>query len=64
MWRRWLVGKECVDLIYAAQSDHRTAVEFTVIGNQENLTGIFDDGLGNPDLMIVKVEQGPVSVDA
>jgi hypothetical protein len=63
--RGWgLVGKERVNLRYAAKSDHGVTVEFAMICDQKDFSGIFDNGLCNTNLMIVVIEQGPVDVNA
>ena len=59
-----MVGKEGVNLVDVAEPDHRTTLEFTLIGNQKDLTGVLDNGLGSPNLMIVKVEQRSIRVNA
>ena len=55
--RRLLVGKHMVGLGNAAKTDHGIAAEFRVVGGQQYLVGILDDGLGHPDLAVVKVQQ-------
>ena len=59
-----MVGKEGVNLTDVAEPDHCTTLEFALVRNQKDLSGVFDNGLSDPNLMIVKVEQGSIRVDA
>ena len=59
-----MVGKEGVNLTDVAEPDHCTALEFALVGNQKDLAGVFDNGLGYSNFMIVKIKQRPIRVDA
>ena len=55
--RRLLIGEQGVDLAEVAEVDHGVATKLGVVGGQEHLAGVGDDGLGNLHLVVVKIEQ-------
>ena len=61
--RRLLIREQGVDLVEVAEVDHGIAPELGVVGGQEHLAGVGDDGLGYLHLVVVEIEQGAVVVD-
>ncbi|VTR68901.1 hypothetical protein DESC_720279 [Desulfosarcina cetonica] len=57
------IGEQFVDFGDIAQSDHGVTAELGVVGGQENLAGVVDDGPGGTNLAIVEVQEGPIQVN-
>src|SRR5699024_9079951 len=61
---RWLpVCKDNVGLSNAAQAHHGFAAEFEVVCTKQHLIRVGNDGLGNPNLPVIKIEKGAIIVN-
>ena len=58
-----LIGDQTIDQGDRSKTDHRITAELAGVCRQNSLSGIGDNRLGNPNFLVVKVQQAAVGID-